>query len=125
MADDTSIEGGEQPQVQILVDERELRTLYSNSYRIHTALEEVVLDIGFNMANPNQQQGTWTPPVQRPLLSHTFLKTGQVHRTPQIPGPPTAKANVYRNSFARCTPGSTALRRSLAACLHLSGPIFP
>ena len=58
MAEEHIEEGtAEQPQVQILVDERDLRTLYSNSYRIHTALEEVVVDIGFNMANPNQQGG--------------------------------------------------------------------
>src|SRR5205085_6684215 len=36
--------------------ERELRTTYTNAYRIHTAPEEVVIDLGFNMANPNQQQ---------------------------------------------------------------------
>ncbi len=47
---------GEQ-QVQVLLDERDLRTLYSNAYRIHTAAEEVVVDLGFNMPNPNQQPG--------------------------------------------------------------------
>src|SRR6185436_19987101 len=50
--------GGQQQQsVQVLLDERELRTLYANAYRIHTAAEEVVIDFGFNMPNPNQQQG--------------------------------------------------------------------
>src|SRR4051812_34064439 len=44
-----------QPSVQVLLDERELRTTYTNAYRIHTAPEEVVIDLGFNMANPNQQ----------------------------------------------------------------------
>jgi hypothetical protein len=44
-------------QVQVLLDERDLRTLYSNAYRIHTAAEEVVVDLGFNMPNPNQQPG--------------------------------------------------------------------
>lgn len=48
---------GQQPGVQVLLDERELRTIYSNAYRIHTATEEVVLDLGFNMPNPNQQGG--------------------------------------------------------------------
>lgn len=43
--------------VQVLLDERELRTMYSNAYRIHTAPEEVVIDLGFNMANPNAQGG--------------------------------------------------------------------
>ena len=46
-----------QQQVQILLDERELRMLYTNAYRIHQAPEEVVIDLGFNMANPNQQPG--------------------------------------------------------------------
>jgi hypothetical protein len=44
-------------QVQVLLDERELRTMYTNAYRIHTAAEEVVIDLGFNMPNPNNQQG--------------------------------------------------------------------
>ena len=48
---------GQQQSVQVVLDERELRTTYSNAYRIHTAPEEVVIDLGFNMANPNQQQG--------------------------------------------------------------------
>ena len=43
--------------VQLLLDERELRTMFSNAYRIHTTAEEVVLDFGFNMANPNPQGG--------------------------------------------------------------------
>jgi hypothetical protein len=30
--------------------------MYTNAYRIHTAAEEVVIDLGFNMPNPNQQQ---------------------------------------------------------------------
>jgi hypothetical protein len=52
--------GGEgQQQVQVLLDERELKTVYSNAYRIHQSMEEVVLDLGFNMPNPNPnpQQG--------------------------------------------------------------------
>ncbi len=46
---------GQQPGVQVLLDERELKTTYTNAYRIHTAPEEVVIDLGFNMANPNNQ----------------------------------------------------------------------
>ena len=42
-------EGG----VQVLLDERELRTFYANAYRIHTSSEEVIVDLGFNMPNPN------------------------------------------------------------------------
>jgi hypothetical protein len=48
-----SPEQGQQPGVQVLLDERELRTIYSNAYRFHTTNDEVVIDIGFNMPNPN------------------------------------------------------------------------
>ena len=40
-------------QVQLVVDERDMRTSFANGYRIHLANEEVVLDFGFNMLNPN------------------------------------------------------------------------
>jgi hypothetical protein len=53
----TTTPEGQQPGVQVLLDERELRTVYTNAYRIHTATEEVVIDLGFNMPNPNQQGG--------------------------------------------------------------------
>ncbi len=49
--------GVDQPGVQVLLDERELRTLYTNAYRIHTSAEEVIIDLGFNMPNPNPQGG--------------------------------------------------------------------
>ena len=48
---------GQQQQVQVLVDERDMKTLYANAYRIHTAEQEAVIDFGFNMPNPNAQQG--------------------------------------------------------------------
>jgi hypothetical protein len=59
MAEDstTTETSGQQPGVQVILDERELRTLFSNAYRIHTTAEEVVVDLGFNMPNPNPQQG--------------------------------------------------------------------
>lgn len=44
-------------QIQVMLDEREMRTVYANAYRIHTAPEEVVIDLGFNMPNPNNQPG--------------------------------------------------------------------
>src|SRR3989440_9447646 len=59
--------GGSQPfasdqpqqQIQVMLDEREMRTIYSNAYRFHTTADEVVLDVGFNMPNPNPNpQGT-------------------------------------------------------------------
>src|SRR5205814_8597080 len=54
---------GDQPQqqqIQVMLDEREMRTIYSNAYRFHTTADEVVMDVGFNMPNPNpnpNQQG--------------------------------------------------------------------
>jgi hypothetical protein len=55
MSDETSTtqQQPEGQQVQVLLDERELKTMYSNAYRIHTSAEEVVIDLGFNMPNPN------------------------------------------------------------------------
>lgn len=47
--------GGQQ--LQLVLDEREMRTGFANAYRIHHTAEEVVLDFGFNMANPNPQGG--------------------------------------------------------------------
>lgn len=44
-------------QVQVLVDERDMKTVYANAYRIHTAEQEAVVDFGFNMPNPNAQGG--------------------------------------------------------------------
>ncbi|MGD0462360.1 MAG: DUF3467 domain-containing protein [Tepidisphaeraceae bacterium] len=55
MAEDTQETG--QPSVQVLLDERELRQIYSNSYRIHATADEVIIDLGFNMPNPNPQSG--------------------------------------------------------------------
>ena len=48
-------QGGQQ--VQLVLGEREMRTTFANAYRIHHTAEEVVLDFGFNMANPNPQGG--------------------------------------------------------------------
>lgn len=50
--------------VQIMLDERDLRTVYSNAYRIHTAVGEVVLDLGFNMPNPNINANQQTEQAQ-------------------------------------------------------------
>jgi hypothetical protein len=43
--------------VQLMLDERDMRSTFANAYRIHTTAEEVVLDFGFNMLNPNPQTG--------------------------------------------------------------------
>jgi hypothetical protein len=43
--------------VQLMLDERDMKSTFSNAYRIHTTAEEVVIDFGFNMLNPNPQTG--------------------------------------------------------------------
>ena len=40
--------------VQLVVDDRDLRTTYSNGYFINQTAEEVVVDFGFNMPRANQ-----------------------------------------------------------------------
>ncbi len=50
-------QAGEQQQVQLMLDESQMKTSFAYAYRIHTTAEEVVLDYGFNMANPNPQGG--------------------------------------------------------------------
>ena len=78
-------EGGAQQgqqNVQIFVDDRELRTVFCNFYQIHTAMEEVILDLGFNMQNPRpvQQAGQAAQPqlllkVQdRVIMSYPTVK---------------------------------------------------
>jgi hypothetical protein len=61
----TETNAGQDPnqQVQVLLDERELKSMYANAYRIHTSAEEVIIDLGFNMPNPNPQN-----PGQQQLL---------------------------------------------------------
>src|SRR5262245_39847161 len=58
--------GQQQPGIQVLLDEREARTIYSNAYRFHQTAEEVVMDLGFNMPNPNP--GQLPPNTQAQLL---------------------------------------------------------
>jgi hypothetical protein len=76
--------GGGQPgqpgqqSVQLLLDEREMRTTFANAYRIHHTAEEVVLDFGFNMANPNpqggQQQQLLFKVTDRVIMSYPSVK---------------------------------------------------
>lgn len=48
--------GQEGQQIQVMLVEQDVKTIYANAYRIHPAAEEVVIDLGFNMPNPNPQQ---------------------------------------------------------------------
>ena len=40
---------------QVVIDERDMQMVYANAYRIHAA-DEVVVDLGYNMPNPNPNQ---------------------------------------------------------------------
>jgi hypothetical protein len=43
--------------MQVMVDERDMKTHYANAYRIHATSDEVVIDLGFNMPDPGKGQG--------------------------------------------------------------------
>ena len=58
MAEDTTTTTtGDAQNVQLMLDERDMKSTFANAYRIHTTAEEVVIDFGFNMLNPNPQTG--------------------------------------------------------------------
>src|SRR5438067_132196 len=57
MAEETTHTGAEGQNVHVMLDEREMRTTFANAYRIHHTTEEVVVDFGFNMVNPNSPPG--------------------------------------------------------------------
>jgi Protein of unknown function (DUF3467) len=58
MADEAETETTPQsPSMQMMIDERDMKTHYSNAYRIHATSDEVVVDLGFNMPDPNPRQG--------------------------------------------------------------------
>ncbi|HLL88358.1 MAG TPA: DUF3467 domain-containing protein [Tepidisphaeraceae bacterium] len=57
MAEDSTQPAGGDQNIQVNLDERDMRTLFSNAYRIHTTAEEVVIDLGFNMPDPNPRGG--------------------------------------------------------------------
>jgi Protein of unknown function (DUF3467) len=75
---ETSPTGDANQQVQVLLDERELKSMYANAYRIHTSAEEVIIDLGFNMPNPNPanpgQQQLLFKVTDRVIISYTNAK---------------------------------------------------
>lgn len=87
MAEDTIAPGGEgqRESVHVMLDERDLKTSFANGYRIHTTAEEVVLDFGFNLLNPNPQGGQQQMLFKvsdRVILSYASLKrlTGSLNQ---------------------------------------------
>ena len=57
MADDIISSEPQQQSVQLVVDEKDLKSIFANAYRIYTTAEEVVVDLGFNMPDPNPAGG--------------------------------------------------------------------
>lgn len=57
MADEITPPAEGQQSVQVVLDERDMKTNFANGYRIHTTAEEVIIDFGFNLLNPNPQGG--------------------------------------------------------------------
>jgi hypothetical protein len=79
MAEDVQPESNQQQQqIALMVDERDMRTVYSNTYRISTTNDEVVVDFCFNMLMPNPQQGGQQQMLlkvsDRMVLSYTTAK---------------------------------------------------
>ena len=75
----TTTEGGQQ-QVRVQLDERDMKSVYSNAYRIHTAAEEVVVDFGFNMPDPNAQQNNQAPQLLFKVTDRVIMSYGSAKR---------------------------------------------
>lgn len=82
MSEETNVTSTEQGQAQVRVqlDERDMKTVYANAYRIHTAAEEVVLDFGFNMPDPNAQQSQQAPQLLFKVTDRVILSYGSAKR---------------------------------------------
>jgi hypothetical protein len=66
-----------QQQMQLVLDDRDLRTVYVNGYMFQPSGEEVVLDIGFNLPRPNPQGGqpqVWFKISDRLVMSYPTAK---------------------------------------------------
>ena len=100
--------------VQLMLDERDMKSTFANAYRIHTTAEEVVIDFGFNMLNPNPQTGQQQmlfKVSERMIMTYSTIKrlTGsmtqlirryeqQFGEIPMQPGQPTGGASGTRNA---------------------------
>ncbi|HEY0009402.1 MAG TPA: DUF3467 domain-containing protein [Tepidisphaeraceae bacterium] len=77
MADEQTPAAQGDQNVQLVVDDRELRVTYSNGYFINQTAEEVVLDFGFNLprpAQPGQQPQVLFKLNDRVILSYPNAK---------------------------------------------------
>ena len=81
---------------QIVVDERDLRTVYANAFRVHATNEEIVIDLGFIMPNPNANAGgdnQLFKVSERLIMTHSnaarlMLSLNQLIRFEQRPAEP-------------------------------------
>ncbi len=39
--------------VKVIIDDRDIKTSYANAFRANSSAEELILDLGFNMVDPN------------------------------------------------------------------------
>ena len=68
---------GQQQQMQLVLDDREMRTVYVNGYMFQPSGEEVVLDLGFNLPRPNPQGGqpqVWFKVTDRMVMTYSTAK---------------------------------------------------
>jgi DNA-directed RNA polymerase subunit L len=56
MADEQPQSNGPEQQIQLMLDDREVEAVYANSYRIFEMMDEVFIELGYNMPHPHQQQ---------------------------------------------------------------------
>src|SRR5262245_58054604 len=67
----------QQQQMQLVLDDRDQRTVYVNGYMFQPSGEEVVLDIGFNLPRPNPQGGqpqVWFKVTDRLIMTYSTAK---------------------------------------------------
>ena len=80
MSEQAPAAGGtpEAAHIEALVDEREMRSIYSNFFRMFTASEELILEFCFNMPNPNPaaagKQQVLIKVADRVILSYPTAK---------------------------------------------------
>jgi hypothetical protein len=59
-----------QQQVQLHIDEREMRTIYANGFRTNATAEEVMIDFGVNVSAPT---GKTTPEILFQISSRVIM----------------------------------------------------
>ncbi len=73
---------GEQRQIQLRVDDREMRTIYANAFRTSTTPEEVLLDLGLNVPVLSEQS-EGQPVHQLRLDTRVIMNYGAARRLVQ------------------------------------------